>query len=55
MYQEVNLCANMSVGENVMLGHEPHGRFGIDWKAAHNEAANVTCEPRPSPRLEVDA
>ena len=39
VYQEVNLCANMSVGENVMLGHEPHGRFGIDWRAAHNEAA----------------
>jgi simple sugar transport system ATP-binding protein len=29
----------MSVGENVMLGHEPHGRFGIDWRAAHDEAA----------------
>ncbi|NTV40632.1 MAG: sugar ABC transporter ATP-binding protein, partial [Demequinaceae bacterium] len=39
VYQEVNLCANMSVGENVMLGHEPHGRFGIDWRAAHSEAA----------------
>lgn len=38
VYQEVNLCANLSVGENVMLGHEPHGRFGIDWRAAHHEA-----------------
>ena len=23
VYQEVNLCTNLSVGENVMLGHEP--------------------------------
>ncbi len=39
VYQEINLCANLSVGENVMLGHEPRGRFGIDWRAAHKEAA----------------
>jgi len=32
VYQEVNLCTNISVAENIMLGHEPH-RFGsIDWK-----------------------
>jgi simple sugar transport system ATP-binding protein len=39
VYQEVNLCANLSVGENVMLGHEPRNRRGIDWKATHREAA----------------
>ena len=39
VYQEVNLCANLSVGENVMLGHEPRAVGGIDWKAAHREAA----------------
>ncbi len=38
VYQEVNLCSNLSVGENVMLGHEPRGRFGIDWAAVHREA-----------------
>ena len=39
VYQEVNLCANLSVGENVMLGHEPR-RFGaVDWRATHREAA----------------
>lgn len=32
VYQEVNLCTNLSVGENVMLGHEVYGRTGIDWK-----------------------
>lgn len=39
VYQEVNLCANLSVGENVMLGHEPRGRAGIDWRAVHGLAA----------------
>ncbi|KAF2413529.1 sugar ABC transporter ATP-binding protein [Microbacterium sp. B35-04] len=39
VYQEVNLCSNLSVGENVMLGHEPRGRAGIDWKAVHRLAA----------------
>jgi monosaccharide-transporting ATPase len=32
VYQEVNLCTNISVAENIMLGREPH-RFGsIDWR-----------------------
>ncbi|MET0734271.1 MAG: sugar ABC transporter ATP-binding protein [Microbacterium sp.] len=39
VYQEVNLCANLSVGENVMLGHEPRSGGGIDWKAVHRLAA----------------
>jgi len=39
VYQEINLCANLSVGENVMLGHEPRRGGGIDWKATHREAA----------------
>ena len=39
VYQEVNLCTNLSVGENVMLGHEPRRGGRISWKAAHREAA----------------
>jgi simple sugar transport system ATP-binding protein len=32
VYQEVNLCTNISVAENILLGFEPR-RFGsIDWK-----------------------
>jgi galactofuranose transport system ATP-binding protein len=32
VYQEVNLCTNISVGENILLGHEPR-RFGsIHWR-----------------------
>jgi monosaccharide-transporting ATPase len=32
VYQEVNLCTNISVAENIMLGHEPHSFGGIHWK-----------------------
>ncbi len=39
VYQEVNLCGNLSVGENVMLGHEPRTATGIDWKEVHALAA----------------
>jgi simple sugar transport system ATP-binding protein len=38
VYQEVNLCTNLSIGENVMLGHEVRGRLGIDWRATHRGA-----------------
>jgi monosaccharide-transporting ATPase len=38
VYQEVNLCTNISVAENIMLGHEPH-RFGsIDWRKMNEQA-----------------
>ncbi|WP_125129905.1 sugar ABC transporter ATP-binding protein [Microbacterium sp. 10M-3C3] len=39
VYQEVNLCTNLSVGENVMLGHEVRRAGFIDWRATHREAA----------------
>ena len=38
VYQEINLLPNLSVGENVMLGHEVRGRFGINWRATHDKA-----------------
>ena len=38
VYQEVNLCTNLSVGENVMLGHEVRRGGVIDWRATHREA-----------------
>jgi simple sugar transport system ATP-binding protein len=48
VYQEVNLCTNISVAENIMLGHEPR-RFGsIDWKRM-NILANQAVK-----RLDVD-
>ncbi len=41
VYQEVNLCANLSIGENVMLGHEARGFAGIDWRKTHAAARDV--------------
>lgn len=43
VYQEVNLCTNLSIGENVMLGQEVRGPFGINWTAT-NAAASIELE-----------
>jgi monosaccharide-transporting ATPase len=41
VYQEINLCTNISVAENIMLGFEPH-RFGsIDWKKLNASASQA--------------
>ena len=48
VYQEVNLCLNLSVAENVFIGREPL-RFGrIDWKSVHRDAKEVLA------RLNID-
>ncbi|MBT2483657.1 MULTISPECIES: sugar ABC transporter ATP-binding protein [unclassified Microbacterium] len=41
VYQEVNLAPNLSIGENVMLGHEVRGPFGINWRATHRAATDA--------------
>lgn len=41
VYQEVNLCNNLSIGENVMLGHEVRAAFGINWRATHRAATEA--------------
>lgn len=41
VYQEVNLCDNLTVGENVMLGHEIRGPFGINWRRTHEAARDA--------------
>ena len=38
VYQEVNLCTNLTIGENVMLGHEVRGWAGINWRKTHEQA-----------------
>lgn len=38
VYQEVNLCTNLSIGENVMLGQEIRGGLGVNWRATHRAA-----------------
>jgi simple sugar transport system ATP-binding protein len=39
VYQEVNLCTNISVAENIMLGHEPR-RFGTILRSKMNQKAS---------------
>lgn len=41
VYQEINLCPNLTVAENIMLGHEPHKIGRIDW-AKMNSLASET-------------
>ena len=38
VYQEVNLCTNLRIGENVMLGHEVRGPLGINWKKTYEKS-----------------
>ncbi len=42
VYQEVNLCTNLSVAENILLGREPR-QFGgkINWKAMNARAKEI--------------
>ncbi|WP_337061354.1 sugar ABC transporter ATP-binding protein [Kineococcus sp. G2] len=52
VYQEVNLCTNLTVAENVMLGHEVRRGPFIDWRATRREARrylqrlNLDIDPR---------
>lgn len=41
VYQEVNLCPNLTVAENIFVGRQPmkHGR--IDWKAINSRAREL--------------
>ena len=58
VYQETDLCSNLSVGENVMLGHEVRGKFGIDWGATHRRASETLAElslDHLDPRGRLDA
>lgn len=43
VYQEINLCMNLSVAENILLGHEPHKQGRIDWLKM-NELASDTLQ-----------
>ena len=41
VYQEVNLCPNLSVAENILLGREPHRLGGIDWRKMNARAGEI--------------
>ncbi|MBE7367151.1 sugar ABC transporter ATP-binding protein [Ramlibacter pallidus] len=41
VYQEVNLCPNLSVAENVFAGRYPRKRLRIDWKTMNAQARTL--------------
>ena len=41
VYQEVNLCPNLSVAENIFIGREPKKHGFIDWKAMNTRAEEL--------------
>jgi len=38
LYQEINLCLNLSVAENICIGKEPRKLGRIDWSAMYRQA-----------------
>ncbi|MQA40881.1 sugar ABC transporter ATP-binding protein [Rugamonas aquatica] len=41
VYQEVNLCPNLSVAENIFIGRYPRKRGGIDWAGMQRQATEL--------------
>ena len=41
VFQEVNLCPNLSVAENIFVGRQPMKRGGIDWKEINSRASEL--------------
>src|SRR5699024_7952155 len=42
--EDAAVARHVRIGENVMLGHEPRGRFGIRWGELHAQAHRVLDE-----------
>lgn len=41
VYQEINLCTNISVAENILLGHEPRRLGSINWRKMNMQASQA--------------
>ena len=41
VYQEVNLCPNLTVAENLFIGRQPKKCGLIDWKTINQKSANI--------------
>lgn len=48
VYQEINLCPNLTVAENILLGREPRTIGGIAWRKLNHQARQILA------RLEVE-
>jgi simple sugar transport system ATP-binding protein len=47
VYQEVNLCPNLTVAENLFIGREPRTKLGfIDWKKMNQMSRKILSEHR---------
>jgi monosaccharide-transporting ATPase len=44
VYQEVNLCSNLTVAENIYIGREPMKNRSIDWKKMNEDATKLLQE-----------
>lgn len=44
VYQEVNLCPNLTVAENIMIGRAPFKFGSIDWNTMNNQARKLLKE-----------
>ena len=52
VYQEVNLCSNLTVAENIYIGREPMKKGSIDWKKMNEDAAKLL-EERLNLKIDV--
>ncbi len=43
VYQEINLCPNLTVAENILIGREPRRAGRIDWKTHERRGAAKSC------------
>jgi monosaccharide-transporting ATPase len=41
VYQEVNLCPNLTVAENILIGREPKKWGRVDWKTLNTRAEHI--------------
>ena len=44
VYQEINLCPNLTVAENLFIGREPRKGGMIDWKTMNKRAADLLAD-----------
>src|SRR4051794_9271131 len=56
IYQEPSLFPDLDIAENIMIGRQPIGRVGVDWKRMYREASallrrlGVAIDPRTKAR-----
>ncbi len=41
IYQEPSLFPDLDIAENIMVGRQPVGRWGVDWKKMYQEAGDL--------------